>query len=86
MPGYEWHHIIEQNGQTRPDLITAEGILTWIQNTDNMVQTPVVKHFCVSAYMSTGTRGVRLRDIVREHSPITERDVGIALLRLGVIE
>jgi hypothetical protein len=25
-PGYEWHHIIEQNGQFRPDLTSSEGI------------------------------------------------------------
>jgi hypothetical protein len=52
-PGYEWHHIIEQNGQFRPDLTSPEGIATWIQNTDNMVLVSVIKHYCVSGLMST---------------------------------
>lgn len=26
LPGYEWHHIIEQTGQFRPDLTSPEGI------------------------------------------------------------
>lgn len=70
MPGYEWHHIIEQTGQTRPDLTSEEGIRTWIQNTNNMVQVPVLKHFCVSGLMNGRIGiGVRLRDVVREHSP-----------------
>jgi hypothetical protein len=27
-PGYEWHHLIEQNGQFRPDLTMPDGIRT----------------------------------------------------------
>jgi hypothetical protein len=83
IPGYEWHHIIEQSGQTRPDLTSDEGIQTWIQNTDNMVQVPVIKHFCVSGIMSSSVSpGVRLRDVVREHDPLAQRAAGIRLLRI----
>ena len=51
-PGYEWHHLIEQNGQFRPDLTSIEGIYMWIQNTDNMVLVPVIKHYCISVLLS----------------------------------
>lgn len=80
LPGYEWHHIIEQNGQFRPDLTSPEGIRTWIQNTDNMVQVPVLKHFCISGIMSSG-RTIRLRDVVKIHLPEDQRLVGLGLLR-----
>ncbi|HKS88740.1 MAG TPA: hypothetical protein VJR70_04810 [Stellaceae bacterium] len=81
--GYEWHHIIEQNGQIRPDLTSSEGINTWIQNTDNMAAVPVLKHFCVSGFMSSSfSPGVRLRDVLREHNPVDQRAMGIALLKL----
>jgi hypothetical protein len=81
LPGYEWHHIIEQSGQVRPDLTSPDGIRTWIQNTDNMVQVPVIKHFCISGYMSSGT-GIRLRDVVKAHSPLDQRYFGLMFLRV----
>ncbi len=85
-PGYEWHHLIEQNGQWRPDLTLPEGIRTWIQNTDNMVLVPVIKHYCVSGLMSAGGGGVRLRDVVKAHHPDAQHEIGIQLLRrCGVI-
>src|SRR5215472_13247518 len=56
-PGYEWHHIIEQNGQFRPDLTSPEGIRTWIQNTANMVMVPVIKHYCINGIMSRKPNG-----------------------------
>jgi hypothetical protein len=82
MSGYEWHHLIEQTGQYRPDLTSPEGIRVWIQNTDNVVQIPVIKHYCISGLMSEGTpSGMRLRDAVRAHAPAIQRQIGIDLLR-----
>jgi hypothetical protein len=80
-PGYEWHHIIEQNGQFRPDLTSPEGIRIWIQNTDNMVRVPVIKHYCVTGLMSSSNRGVRIRDLIRAHAPIAQRAVGMEFLK-----
>jgi hypothetical protein len=86
-PGYEWHHLIEQTGQYRPDLTSSEGIRTWIQNTGNMVQVPVIKHYCISGIMSGAVApGLRLRSIVKAHSPRAQRSLGIDLLKqCGVI-
>lgn len=86
-PGYEWHHIIEQGGQFRPDLTSPEGIRTWIQNTDNMVTVPVIKHYCISGWMSRmDTSGARARNIVKAHGPEAQRGIGIGVLHLcGVI-
>jgi hypothetical protein len=82
MPGYEWHHLIEQTGQYRPDLTSPEGIRIWIQNTNNVVQIPVIKHYCISALMSGRIpSGIRLRDAVRAHAPAIQRQIGIDLLR-----
>jgi hypothetical protein len=83
-PGYEWHHVIEQNGQFRPDLISPEGVRTWIQNTNNMVMVPVIKHFCVSGIMSQKLAvgsDLRVRDAVKFHNPVSQRKVGLDLLR-----
>jgi hypothetical protein len=81
LPGYEWHHIIEQNGQYRPDLTSSEGVRTWIQHTDNMVQVPVIKHYCVSGLMSAKVPpGMRLRDWVKPHEPAFQREMGLMLL------
>jgi hypothetical protein len=44
--------LIEQTGQYRPDLTSSEGIRTWIQNTNNMVQVPMIKHYRISGLMS----------------------------------
>jgi hypothetical protein len=86
-PGYEWHHLIEQNGQYRPDLTSSEGIRAWIQNTGNMVQVPVIKHYCISGIMSGAVAPrLRLRSIVKAHSPQAQRSLGIDLLKqCGVI-
>jgi hypothetical protein len=82
MPGYEWHHLIEQTGQYRPDLTSPEGIRIWIQNTNNVVQVPVIKRYCVSALMSEGMApGVRFRDMVRAHAPPIQRRIGVDLLK-----
>jgi hypothetical protein len=82
-PGYEWHHNIEQSGQWRPDLTSPEWVQTWIQNTENMVLVPVIKHYCLSGIMSraSGVEG-RIRDIVRHFSPERQRDVGLELLSI----
>jgi hypothetical protein len=89
-PGYEWHHIIEQNGQFRPDLTSPEGIQEWIQNTDNMVAVPVIKHYCVSGIMSSTPEkgsGVRVRDVLKIHNPTFQRLVGLGFLRMcGAIQ
>jgi hypothetical protein len=87
-PGYEWHHLIEQSRQYRPDLTNPEGIRTWIQNTDNMVRVPVIKHYCISGLMSeVAMPGTRFRDMVRAHDPQTQRDIGVSLLRMcGVVQ
>lgn len=89
-PGYEWHHIIEQNGQTRPDLASPDGVRDWIQNTSNLVMVPVIKHYCINSYMSRATppdSGISLRNTVRTLSPETQRQIGLNLLRLcGVIQ
>lgn len=82
MPGYSWHYIIEQNGQTRPDLTSDEGIRTWIQNTHNVVQVPMLKHFCISGLMSSGGGGVRLRDVIKAHSPSDQYIAGLGFLRI----
>jgi len=79
-PGYEWHHLIEQKGQFRPDLTSPEGIRTWIQHTDNMVPVPVIKHYCISGIMSRTREGIRFRDVVKAHSPQAQRAFGRALL------
>jgi hypothetical protein len=84
-PGYEWHHIIEQNGQTREDLNTPEGIRTWIQNTENMVMIPVIKHYCINGFMSQTAppkSGIVLRNTVRSMEPKDQRQMGIILLML----
>ncbi|MGC2415824.1 MAG: hypothetical protein WA459_24395, partial [Stellaceae bacterium] len=81
-PGYEWHHMIKQNGQFRPDLTSPDGIRTWIQNTNNMVAVPVIKHYCISGLMSAGGGSVRLRDVVRAHDPDAQREIGVELLRM----
>ncbi len=84
-PGYEWHHLIEQNGQSRPDLTSPDGVRNWIQHTDNMVLAPIVKHYCISGIMNTKLGNVRFRDFVKAHSPPAQRAVGIMLLnRCGV--
>jgi len=80
-PGYEWHHIIKQNGQFRPDLTSRDGIRTWIQNTDNMVAVPVIKHYCISGLMSEAVSGIQLRAIVKAHSPQAQQNIGIQFLR-----
>ena len=82
-PGYEWHHLTEQNGQWRPDLTSSEGIRTWIQHTDNMVLVPVIKHYCISGWMSRRfPTGGRLRDFVRHLSPMEQRRIGLNLLKI----
>jgi hypothetical protein len=84
-PGYEWHHIIEQNGQIRDDLITPEGIRTWIQNTDNMIMIPVIKHYCINGIMSSTFprgSGIILRNTVRNMEPKDQHQMGIILLML----
>jgi hypothetical protein len=84
-PGYEWHHIIEQNGQTRPDLTSPDGVQTWIQNTDNVVMIPVIKHYCINGYMSRVTppgSGIRLWDTVRTFDAPHQRMIGLILLNL----
>jgi hypothetical protein len=84
-PGYEWHHIIEQNGQTQPDLTSPEGIQTWIQNTDNVVMVPVIKHYCINSFMSSAIppgSGIILRNTVRDMEPEEQRKMGIILLML----
>jgi hypothetical protein len=63
-PGYEWHHVIEQNGQWRPDLASSQGIRSWIQNTDNMVLVPMIKHYCISGFMSRGSGSVLIWGII----------------------
>ena len=81
-PGYEWHHLIEQTGQFRPDLTSPQGVRTWIQNTGNMVLVPVIKHYCISGLMSTRMGpGVRMRDFVKAHAPAFQREIGIGLLQ-----
>jgi hypothetical protein len=89
-PGYEWHHIIEQNGQTRPDLTSPEGVQTWIQNTDNVVLAPVIKHYCINSLMSRYTppqSGIRFRDTVKTLNGSDQRGIGLNLLRVcGVIK
>jgi hypothetical protein len=89
-PGYEWHHIIEQNGQTRPDLTSPDGIQTWIQNTDNVVMIPVIKHYCINSFMSSARppgSGIILRNTVRSMEPKDQYRTGIILLMLcGVIK
>ena len=79
--GYEWHHLIEQTGQFRPDLTSPAGIRNWIQHTDNMVLVPVIKHYCISGLMSSGFGGSRFRNIVKAHSPEDQREVGFGLLK-----
>jgi hypothetical protein len=84
-PGYEWHHIIEQTGQTRDDLTSPEGIRTWIQNTDNVVMIPVIKHYCINGFMSSARppgSGIILRNTVKGMEPNEQRRVGIILLLL----
>lgn len=84
-PGYEWHHIIEQNGQTRDDLTSPEGIRNWIQNTDNVVMIPVIKHYCINGFMSSivpPDSGIILRKTVRGMEPKEQYRMGIILLML----
>ncbi len=81
-PGYEWHHLIEQTGQFRPDLTSPAGIRNWIQHTGNMVLVPVIKHYCISGLMSGGRRGLRLRNAVKAHSPQMQRAIGRELLSI----
>jgi hypothetical protein len=87
-PGYEWHHIIEQNGQFRPDLTSPEGIRTWIQNTANMVMTPVIKHYCINGIMSRNRGGkLTVRGALKFHEPAFQWDVGLGLLKFcGIIQ
>jgi hypothetical protein len=73
--------IIEQNAQYRPDLTSREGIRTWIQHTNKMVLVPVIKHYCISGLMSSGQEGVRIRDVVRAHSPDAQKAFGLELLK-----
>jgi hypothetical protein len=74
--------LIEQTGQYRPDLTSSEGIRTWIQNTNNMVQVPMIKHYRISGLMSGRSPfGGRLRDFVRAHAPWAQRAIGLDLLR-----
>jgi len=63
-------------------LTSPQGIATWIQNTDNMVVVPVLKHYCISGMMSETNSGVRLRDVVKAHDPYAQREIGIELLRM----
>ncbi|HLI11305.1 MAG TPA: hypothetical protein VKY65_06865 [Alphaproteobacteria bacterium] len=87
-PGYEWHHIIEQ-AQTRPDLTSSEGRRKWIQNTENVVLIPVLKHMLISGYMSSviTKNGLRYRDAIRLHDPDIQREIGLGLLRrFGVLK
>ena len=85
-PGYEWHHIIEQNGQWRPDLTSPEGIQTWIQNTENMVMVPVIKHYCINGIMSRKRGDFTVRSALKFHEPAFQWDVGLGLLKFcGVI-
>jgi hypothetical protein len=89
-PGYEWHHIIEQNGQWRPDLTSPDGIQNWIQNTDNMVMVPVIKHYCINGIMSRSAgkgSSLRVRDVLKIHNPPFQREVGLGLLNFcGAIQ
>jgi hypothetical protein len=88
-PGYEWHHIIEQNGQWRPDSTTPEGVRTWIQTTDNVVMVPVIKHYCINGRMSESfprRSGLQFRLTVKAHNPLSQRIFGIILLKsCGVV-
>jgi len=89
-PGYEWHDIIEQNGQTQPDLTGPDGIRDWIQNTNNVVMIPVIKHYCINSYMSRFAppkSGITFRSTVKTYDAAGQYRIGLNLLRLcGVIE
>ncbi|MBV8779367.1 MAG: hypothetical protein JO258_19400 [Alphaproteobacteria bacterium] len=83
-PGYEWHHIIEQKAQIRPDLTSAQGVLTWIQNTANMVMVPVIKHYCVSGIMSSKPKkgDLTVRFALKFHQPLFQRAAGLEFLKI----
>jgi len=81
-PGYEIHHIIEQN---QPD-----GDILGVNQPYNKVRVPTLKHQVISDHYSTKPAdlgGLTVRQWVRSQGPEFQREYGLWILRwYGVLE
>jgi hypothetical protein len=74
-PGYEWHHIVEQSvASEHPE---DPGINRWIQNTDNVVLIPSLRHLMITADMNS--HGVRA--MIHLHNLEDQYEFGLYLLK-----
>jgi hypothetical protein len=84
-PGYNLHHIVEQNPDNRNQFTSEQ-----LHNTDNVIEIPVYKHEEITAIYNSkpyGSDGPTVRDSVNQMSYEDQRTYGLEILRrVGVIQ